>query len=157
MTWESISRLAQLTGRTTRTVKTKCEGLATKAGDKNAILYESREALPAILFEGLTDGLDLQDERARLAKEQADKYELENAERRGELLNAVEVREKWVEIASSVRSKLLPLPVKIARVAVGSNDLREIESKVRTELYQALNELADLAESKVQESEAEND
>jgi len=48
MTWISISQLAELTGTSTRTVRKRCEGLKCRAGEKNAKLYDSRQALPLI-------------------------------------------------------------------------------------------------------------
>ena len=57
--------------------------------------------------------LDLYTERARLAKEQADRAAIENAKLRGELLEATAVFASWSLIASTVRQKVLALPPKI--------------------------------------------
>jgi phage terminase Nu1 subunit (DNA packaging protein) len=57
-------------------------------------------------------GLDLTAERARLAKAQADKTELEVAELRGELVSAQEVIEAWTQYIAAIRARLLALPSK---------------------------------------------
>jgi terminase small subunit / prophage DNA-packing protein len=54
--------------------------------------------------------LDLNDERARLAKEQADAQELKNRQARGELLPAEEVEGLWQAAAGRCRAILLGIP-----------------------------------------------
>jgi hypothetical protein len=57
--------------------------------------------------------LDLYTERARLAKEQADRAAIENARLRQELLETEAVLAAWSIITSSIRQKALSLPPKI--------------------------------------------
>jgi len=54
--------------------------------------------------------LDLDAERARLAKEQADGHELKNAQTRGDLVSAEAVTREWVAIVSSARAAMLAVP-----------------------------------------------
>ena len=55
-------------------------------------------------------GLDLTDERARLAKEQADDKAMRNAERRGVLINAAEAEERWSQVIIDIRTQMLRVP-----------------------------------------------
>ena len=144
MPWRSTSFIAEELGVTTRTVRKYCAELETRDGPKNSILYESQKAYRAILERRTDDDLDLQQERARLAKEQADKYEIENQLTKGIVVDGEETRENWQEVAAAVRAKLLSLPVKIARVSLAAESLQEIEQAARDEVYQALNELSEM-------------
>jgi phage terminase Nu1 subunit (DNA packaging protein) len=64
----------------------------------------------ALAAAGLKKPLDLESERARLAREQADAQELKNAQARGELLPANEVEGLWQSAAGRCRSILLGIP-----------------------------------------------
>lgn len=149
MSWKSISHIASEAGVSTRTVKKRCEGLTQQKGPKNSIVLDTRDAYRAIFEKRDSEDLDLQQERARLAKEQADKYELENELRRKKQLDADEVQEMMTECAAAVRAKLLPLPVKLARVAQAAESLQEIEQAVKTEIYAALNELVAIDDGQI--------
>ncbi|WP_342361394.1 hypothetical protein [Terrarubrum flagellatum] len=59
-----------------------------------------------------TGKLILTDERARLAKEQADKQAIENAKLRAELYSEKEVAAGWTAIARAFKSAVLSLPSK---------------------------------------------
>jgi phage terminase Nu1 subunit (DNA packaging protein) len=67
-------------------------------------------------------GLKLTDERARLAKLQADKVEIELAELRGEVVRADDVVKVMQAHVIAARSRLLALPSKL--VALFSPDMR---------------------------------
>ena len=86
--------------------------------------------------------LDLTSERARLARAQSEKVEMQNLEMRGELIPAGAVEAKWTEMAAAMRAKLLALPTRIASVALAATSLREVEDQARTEVFAALNELS---------------
>jgi|SRR5882672_2113419 len=58
--------------------------------------------------------LDLEQERARLASEQADKTALENAEHRGELADLDTIAEELGHMLASFRARLLAAPSKLA-------------------------------------------
>ena len=70
MSYESISRLSQLTGMTRETVAKRLVNL-TPTIDGKAKKYDSREALPLLYGAGAKGEFDLQAERARLAHHQA--------------------------------------------------------------------------------------
>jgi phage terminase Nu1 subunit (DNA packaging protein) len=86
--------------------------------------------------------LNLTDERARLAKEQADAKEMENAITRGELVYIEDVA-KRVEVAlSNVKTKLLAVPTKVAPEAAAADDAKEVQALIERHIIEALNELA---------------
>ena len=91
--------------------------------------------------------LNLTDERARLAKEQADAKEMENAITRGELVYIDDVA-KRVEVAlSNVKTKLLAVPTKVAAEAAAADDAKEVQALIERHIIEALNELAGINEA----------
>lgn len=143
----SISEVAELTGRTFRTVKRRIEeaGVVPAKRTKKSDLYDSRAVL-ALLFTAASEGgeeLDLNAERARLAKEQADKTALENAARRGQMVDALVVVNEWTDQIAAARSRLLATPTKLAPQLVGIQDANVIAVAIRTEMYAALAELSE--------------
>lgn len=145
MPLESITRIAEFTGKAKETVSkvVKAAGLKSVAGGKTgrAHLYESRDVVP-LLFDALDpDQLDLSKERARLAHHQANKVSLEEDTLRGKLVPVEEVKRNWCEMVAAARAKLLALPQRIAQVAVGGSSIREVEESARKEIYDALREL----------------
>lgn len=91
----------------------------------------------------MPEELDLNAERARLAKEQADKTALENAVRRGQMVDALVVVNEWTDQIAAARSRLLATPTKLAPQLVGLQDANVVALAIRTEIYAALAELAE--------------
>lgn len=93
---------------------------------------------------------DLNDERARLAREQADNQALRNARLRAELLPADEVESAWQSAIGRCRALLLGIPTstagQIVLLASKHADATEAERAIRELLVKlidgALNELA---------------
>lgn len=74
-----------------------------------------------IRYEGGAE-LDLTQERARLAKEQADKTAMDNAVKRGELLRVSTVAKEWSHLIGPHSAKLLGMPRKLSpRLAAMKN------------------------------------
>lgn len=86
--------------------------------------------------------LDLVEERARLAKEQADRHEMENAVRRGELLERAHVDAAVIGAFARVRARLLAIPSKLAPQVVQSDEPAEAEQMIRAAVCDALRELS---------------
>ena len=86
--------------------------------------------------------LDLGEERARLAKEQADAKEMENAKERGELVYIEDVAKKVEASLTKVRAKLLAIPTKVAAEAAAAVSQNEVRTIIETAIIEALNELA---------------
>lgn len=91
------------------------------------------------------DDLDITVERARVAKEQADKLEMENAVRRGELIEREDVDRGLGEVAMRVRARLLSLPSKAAPMVAG-RAAQECETVLTTVANEALTEIAGYAD-----------
>lgn len=85
--------------------------------------------------------LDLVNERARLAKEQADMAARKNAVERGELLPADEVRTEVERCFGACRAKILAAPMKCAPQLVG-RDVAEIRAILDREMRSLLQDLA---------------
>jgi len=130
MSWESISKLAQLTGVSTRTVRAKCAHLPSKLGPKNSITYESKVALKAIILPAKHDGtLDLSHERAKLAAAQTRRSELETARLKREVIPVREIEADLLFLAGTVVSHLSAMPGRLAEEladATHAGQVREI-------------------------------
>jgi len=85
--------------------------------------------------------LDLTQERARLAREQADAQELKNRTSRGELLPADAVEREWSDILQRVRSALLSITGRV-RQQISTMDTAQATILDR-EIRDALTALAD--------------
>lgn len=81
----------------------------------------------------------LQDEKLRLAREQADKIALQNARARGELLEAADVARRWATYTTALRAALLAVP---PRVAAHSGLDRRAAATLDSEMRAALNQIA---------------
>ena len=81
-------------------------------------------------------------QRERLAAAQAEKVEVENRIRRGELCEIELVGAEWDDIVMSARAKFLSLPTKVAPQLIGRTDPNVIRSILKTEIDSALAELA---------------
>lgn len=88
-----------------------------------------------------TDGLNLADERARLAKEQADAKEMENMVERGELLYMDDVIKDFEDQLMNCKTKLLATPTKIAAEVFASRDVQEVQELMEEAIKDALSEL----------------
>ena len=96
----------------------------------------------ALRESGGDGALDLNQERARLAKAQADKTELEAAELKGEMVRYEELSAHWAARGSAMRSRLLTLPTKIApRARVAEND-QAASALIEAEIIEALTEIS---------------
>lgn len=79
---------------------------------------------------------DLTRERARLAKEQADKQALQNEALRGSLVPAEEVKREWAAVLRTVRSKVLAVPSRVrqALAHLTAHDVEAIDAELRRTL-----------------------
>jgi len=62
---------------------------------------------------GAASNASLAEERKRLIAEQADREALRNAETRGELVSATDVKAAWESILTDVRARLLAVPARL--------------------------------------------
>ena len=90
---------------------------------------------------------DLSEERARLAKEQADGKEMENAIARGELVYIDDIANRFENALIRVRTRLLAIPTEIAPEVVSSASVVEAQETIERAILGALNELAGVLEA----------
>lgn len=86
--------------------------------------------------------IDTAVEKARLAKAQADKTELEVMEMKREMVPISEIIEEVEKMFSAFRQKCLTLPSKISPIVYGENNLAKIQSIMESETDEILNELS---------------
>lgn len=133
---KSLNQLGELTGVDRRTIKRRLESLKPEVSGR-AHLYPVQEALE-LIFSSPTDGaLDLNAERAALAKAQRHLAELKKAQLDGELLPAKEVQADADRAGRMVKDVFQSLPARIASMLVGLDD-REIERLLRREVHECL-------------------
>lgn len=141
MSLKSISELAEMTGCSTRTVRRRCEGLPTQPGPKNSILFESAPALDKIYGGGSRSELDK--ERTRLARAQAEKTEIEVEVMRDNLVTHERVEREVSQMIIAARSRLLALPTSLAPLLCHEDDPAQIEALIRDRVHEALTELSE--------------
>lgn len=84
----------------------------------------------------------LANERAALAREQRDSVAIRNAIARGDFVSLSEVRQINERIFSVIRENLLTLPGKLGD-ELANRERAEITERLETEIFEALNELAE--------------
>ena len=112
----SINYLAEMTGRTNRTIKAKLDGMEPSGKEGRAVLYESKEALARVFDfgkEGNPDEITLEEARRNESVAKTEKLHLEMESIRKqripiEIVN--ETLEEYMGAMKSVvkRSKLTP-------------------------------------------------
>lgn len=95
-----------------------------------------------------TSSGDLNEERTRLTKAQADKAELELQEKEKTLISSEIIQKEWVGYVSNVRSKLLGLPTKLGHNILAAEDYNEAESMIKEAIIDLLRELEEDAREK---------
>lgn len=141
----SISQLQDLTGAAYKTIKERLKDLKPAYADGQADYYDSREAL-ALIYQarsGQKANTDLSEERAKLAKSQREKYELQNARLRGELIPIEVVESEWADMLLAFRAKIMSISNKTAPIISGMESIAEIEETLKKYHMEALNELAE--------------
>ena len=143
MTEVTLTQMARLSGKGWRTVRDRLEVARVRpiGSTKKSDLFDSREALPAI-YAVDTDPGDFDSQRERLAAAQAERVEMENAIRRGQIADLAVVARFWTDCLAAMRARLLNMGPKLAPLLVGL-DAGAIAATIRTEVHAALAELAE--------------
>lgn len=141
----AIAKLLDLTERYVRQLVT--DGVLIREDGKrgrypltNVTLYIKH--LRERAYGNKAEKTDLQTERTRLAKAQADRTEMEVGRLNESLIPAEQVLMDWSGLASNCRAKLLNTPAKIAHLVIAAETYSEAEEIIRNEIHEALNELA---------------
>ena len=90
---------------------------------------------------GTQNNLDLAKERARLAKEQADAKEMENAIERGDLVYISEIVEQFSDQLRKCKTKLWAAPSKVAAEAHAAASISEVQEIIEAAIKEATDEL----------------
>lgn len=107
---------------------------------KASVLAYCRHIREVAAGRGGDEQPNLTAERARLAKVQADSYELKNALTRGELVEVAEAEREWSDTLRTVRSCMLAVPSRV-RQRLGHLTIADIEA-IDFEVRNALTEAA---------------
>lgn len=86
---------------------------------------------------------DFDNQRERLAAAQAEKVEMENAVRRGQLVDVSVIERFWGECVTNARARFLGIGSKIGPQVVNIADASIIATAIRTEVRAGLAELAE--------------
>jgi hypothetical protein len=128
-----------------RALARRLEGLDPVSETTKGKRVDRRYKLAAVvqhLFNRESKGLDLNDERAKLAVLQQEKLQLEIAELRGDLVRVPAVEERWHELLAAVRAKLLALPAKLAIAVAPPDRIQSAQDRAQALVHEALSELA---------------
>ena len=106
--------------------------------------YSGPDAVAWLLERRLRDddGPDFDDQRQRLAAAQAEKVEMDNATRRGELADMREVERFWTDCISAARAKFLSIPTRIG-ARVPPDHRVEVVQIAKEIVYEGLRELSE--------------
>ncbi len=88
------------------------------------------------------DELDLNRERARLAKEQADRTALSNAVARGDVIPSAVALQQWSDHIVAARAKLLAMPTKLGPQLINISEVNLIAAAIKAAVIESLDELA---------------
>ena len=147
---QSLNNIELLTGITFKTLKKRlgAAGIQPKKNRGKAILYDPREALPALYQSAVSGSVDVDDlsvERARLAKVQREKTEIEKQKMLGNLVDKQKFETEWSAFLVELKDRILALPLKLSSVLAGK-DSEEIYVSLDVHLKEILNELAEQTE-----------
>lgn len=119
------------------------DGVIPRVRNKRFNLKRAIRAYAQHLRDGQTGRLasnpDLQAEKLRLARANAEKVELANAKVRGALIPVAEVESAWTAVLRDVRAAMLAIPARVQQ-RVGhltAHDVQLIDSEVRVALTEA--------------------
>ncbi len=154
------ARFAQLVGITQAAVSGLIARGVLVAGDSAsnwllAYCANLRDAAAGRMPEEGGEGLDLVEEKARLASAQADKVEMENAVTRGELANVSELESVLAQAGSKVSAVLDSIPSILKRRLPNLTDADV--AVLRSEIAKARNAVAALSLDDLEMDEKEGD
>lgn len=136
----STAQLADLLKISTRNVDMLVtKGVLAKTGPAK---FDTRAAIAAYVAYARKGGnADIDAEKLRLTREQADKIEIQNATARRELVPASEVERTWSGILRDVRAAMLAIPSRVQQRLshLTAHDVAEIDREIRDALRETAN------------------
>jgi len=147
----TYQQLTDLTGHVYRTLKKRMNGLRPAGTDGRSNFYDSVEALRRIYAAEFNVGedeekLNLSDEKARLAKLQADGHELKNQVARGELLPRDKVEAALVKHIMAARTRLMAIQAEVAPILLElleRDEATDVVARIDGAIRQALDDLSE--------------
>jgi hypothetical protein len=145
----SLGELSELFGVDADTVKSKLSDLPTITGPYKSTLYPLKEAIGSFFFAGdeTLQELKLARERAetRLAVVRANKIDMENKKRSGELIEMKVAEQEYGDLIAQFRSKMLVIPNRAALRLAAIRTPGEVEEYLTELIYEALSALSQSA------------
>lgn len=140
----SMSQLSEVAGIDRRTVKDRLANVKPFKKEGKAIIFDATVALP-VLF-GYSAGNEnvleqIKEQTLRLEKAKADKIELELEERRGQVVAIEDVAKAVEKEYTYVRSTILSIPSKRAKVLALESDPQVVRSLLEQDINEALSHL----------------
>jgi hypothetical protein len=130
-----------LDNRKMRDILTRVNPVQVKGRSK---FYLLRDVIPhAAKYLGAPDVIDLNVERARKVKAEAELAEIELAKEREDLIEVDAVRHVWGELVIAAKSRLLSIPAKLAPVVAVEDAPATCKYLVEEQINEALDELAE--------------
>jgi phage terminase Nu1 subunit (DNA packaging protein) len=145
----TLSGLSVELGRDRRTLARDLEGLdpdkLEHKGGRTERRWRMRRVVEHLYRQGpsLAATDDFENQRERLAAAQAERVEMENAIRRGQLAECAAVQAGWADHIAAARAKLLSLPAKLGPQLTNISDASVAADKIRADIYAAIDELAE--------------
>lgn len=147
MTYEecSLAELAEYLELTERRVQQLSkEDVIVKVSHGKYDLHKSVKGYLVYLREkayGGVAGTDQHSEKTRLLAAQANIAELNDAEMRGELVNADEIKRSIFTAARQIRNSIQTIPDRLSTTLAGIDDHYEIHNVIESELNQVLTDM----------------
>lgn len=146
-TYYPVNTIAKLLNITERRVQQLArENIIPKANKGKYDLVGCIQGYITYLQNTISQGecKDLKHERTRLTKFQADKALIDLQIIQGKAILIPDVEKQVANMISVVRTKLLGLPTKLAPIISNENDTNVIENIIKDNIYEVLQELANL-------------
>ncbi len=135
----SLAGLERLTKKSYRTLVKRLEAIAPAETNGKEILYDIHQALPAIFTDPV---MDLNKERAMLARAQTQKINLEIKKMQQELVDVDVFSDAYNKKMAAFRDKLLNVALKLAGEVSICQDVDANYRTIYTTMCEALDELS---------------
>ena len=140
LTSKDVAKLLGIDERTLR--RWKNDGMPAFESGEVGNWYVERKLKERFGDAANGEGLDFTAERARVAKEQADKLAMENDARRDMTMTRGEVAALLTRVIMIFKTRLMTIPMKLAPLLFGMKSIPEIMEALKAAIYEALNELS---------------
>ena len=113
--------------------------------------------LPGVVIQPTAQGESKTDTEIRLNIARAEKVEMENLVAAGQLVPVADIESALSQMIVRVKNRLLRLPVALATLVLGDDDVYSIQGKLKDGIYDALSEVSVDWKSTGTENDSETD